>query len=454
MIGLIGLDHHAADVDLRGRVSFADERLRAALRELAALPALREVVVLSTCNRTEVYFAAEDGIAAGDAVRRYLAGAFVRGAAAVRVDGADAGVQTQAPVALPVALPVELARALYAREDEEAARHLCQVAAGLRSMVLGEAEILGQVKDALTAAEMAQTLGDELRALFTTAIKVGKRVRAETEIGRADVSVAAVAVRTADEALAGLRGKAALLIGAGRTIQLCAHLLAQAGVARLALANRTLSAAETLAREVDGEALPLAGIAGALPQVDLVISATASPQVVLDEATVAGGLVGRTRRLVIFDLAVPPDVAERVRGLPGVTLYTLDALRADDLALVEAAANREATLAEAEQIIAAGLRALAHARTVRLAAPGIAALRTHVDRSQRAELEQALAQLGHLSPEEKAIIERFGRRLVDKMFHHLVSRIRALAEYDEVPPELTMRVLARLFADPDGGDGV
>jgi glutamyl-tRNA reductase len=162
---------------------------------------------------------------------------------------------------------------------------------------------------------------------------------------------------------------------------------------------------------------------------------------------------GRRSPLVVFDLAVPPDVEEAVGLLPHVSLYTLDTLRALEATTQAATPEREAELARAEHIVEDGVRELARQRTLRLAVPGIAALRRHVDRSEQAELARALSSLEHLSDDDKVIVARFGRRLVDKMFHHLVARIRSLAEYDEVPPDVTMRVLARLFADPDGERG-
>ena len=459
MIGMIGLDHHSTDVDLRGRLSFADERLEAALGALADDEAIREVVILSTCNRTEVYVAADEWLPAAAAVRRLLAAANALGATA------HVGMIPQAPRAVALAeglvpesellpeQPREMDTALYEHEGLEAARHLLRVASGLRSMVVGEAQILGQVKEALTAAEQAGTVGSELRALFTTAIKTGKRVRTETDVARADVSVAGLAVRVAGEALGNLRDVPAVLIGAGKTSQLCARLLREAGTGRLLLANRTPAAARALAVEVGGEVIALREIEQAIPDVRLIVSATTAPRPVLSAASVARGMQGRRSPLVVFDLAVPPDVEEAVGLLPHVSLYTLDTLRALEATTQAATPEREAELARAEHIVEDGVRELTRLRTLRLAVPGIAALRRHVDRSEQAEVARALAALDHLTDDEKAVVARFGQRLVDKMFHHLVARIRSLAEYDEVPPDVTMRVLARLFADPDGGRG-
>ena len=469
MIGLIGLDHHQGNAEMRGRVSFSGERLFDALRTLAEVPAITEVAIVSTCNRTEVYAAAVDWQPASAAIRGFLVDTFLssgrlqRLASPARVGHplADAIGTTQAT--LPDVIRDVLTksgtvtrheieqfdRTLYEYEGAHAARHLFRVAAGLQSMVIGEAQILGQVKDALAAAESMHAVGDELRSTFTTAIKVGKRARAETEIGRTDVSVAALAVRVARESLGGLDGRSALLIGAGRTSQMCAQLLRAEGIGRLFLANRTAQTAVELAAEVGGEPIALAEVEAAIPPVQLIISATAAPHIVLSTSTVARGTANRRAPLVIVDLAVPPDVDEAVGLLPSVSLYTLDSLRSlDGGSALDVAPHHEHELAHISQIVEDGLREFDRARVMRLAVPGIAGLRRHVDESEHAELTRTLGQLQHLSEADRNAIERFGDRLVDKMFHHLVTRIRSLAEYDEVPPDVTMRVLSHLFADP------
>lgn len=469
MIGLIGLDHHQGNAELRGRVSFSGERLLDALRTLAEVPTIEEVAIISTCNRTEVYAAAADWQAVSTAIRSFLRDTFLSSGRAqhrsfpssVGQLVADAtGAVGVAPAPSGVLLDVttqqsaftqqdieQLDHTLYEYEGAQAARHLFRVAAGLQSMVVGEAQILGQVKDALAAAESVHVVSEELRSTFITAIKVGKRARAETEIGRTDVSVAALAVRVARESLGGLGGRSALLIGAGRTSQMCAQLLRAEGIDHLYLANRTAQTAAALAEEVGGDAISLAEIAEAIPAVQLIVSATAAPHLVLNAATVARGTAGRRTPLVIVDLAVPPDVDEAVGLLPTVSLYTLDSLRSLDGDLMIDAAPR-AELAHISKLIEDGMVEFQRNRVMRLAVPGIAALRRHVDASEQAELTRTLGQMQHLPEADRALIERFGERLVDKMFHHLVTRIRSLAEYDEVPPDVTMKVLGRLFADP------
>jgi glutamyl-tRNA reductase len=468
MIGMLGLDHHWAPADVRGRLSFSGERLRAALSALVAVPEIEEAVLLSTCNRTEVYVAAPDWSRASAAVERFLAAAFDLGpeqtlpsvpmahdAGGSVSDGLAPVVDGVSPSSVGLAPAASGVRSyLYGAEGVEAARHLFTVGAGLRSMLIGESQILGQVKDALAEAEAAGTVGDEMRALWTQAIKVGKRARSETQLGRVDQSLALAGVRVARDALGGLAGRTALVVGAGRTSQLCAQQLRAQGVGWLILANRSARTALELAQEVNAEVVALEDVREVIGGIDLIVSATAAPHVVLPAATIASGLAGRHKPLVVVDLAVPADVDPAVGLLPQVTLYSLDQLRdavgpeTEDAASVVAAPE----VAEAQVIVDAGTVEWARARQVRQASPQIAALRRHVDHSQQTELAQALAQLrqvGDLTQEQQAVIERFGKRLVDKMFHHLVARIRSLAEYDEVPPDVTMQVLARLFADPD-----
>ena len=461
MIAMVGLDHQRASVEARGRLTFSDERLAAALLTLSGDDWIDEVVILSTCNRTEVYLASARPDEALRQVNRRLQATFAHARVGASDDTSLSATRTANETASETAIEaqIELAQTLYTCEGVAVAQHLYEVAAGLRSMVIGEPQILGQVRAALTAAEAAHVVGEELRALFTSALKVGKRVRAETEINRADVSVAGLGVRAAREALGDLRGKTALLVGAGRTNQLSGRLLRAEGVGAIIVANRSLASASALAEQLGGRAVALEQITPALAEADLLISATAAPHTVLSLETVAVGRADRTQPLVAVDLAVPTDIAAGVEALPGVTLLTLDTLRDmsdpdahQDPAVVASLRGRERDIAQAGQIIAEGLREYIRAQTLRMAVPGIAALRRHVDVSEEQELARALAQLDHLSERDRAIIERFGSRLVDKMFHHLVRRIRSLAEYDEIPPDVTMQVLTQLFAEPNTPD--
>lgn len=442
MLVLLGLDHRRASGEIRGRLTFSGESLTEALRILSARPDIDEVAVLSTCNRTEIYLAAGAPDSAEAEVMRFYQATI-----------ADATSSLYHRGYTGVADAVQLNEVIYKARGMEAVAHLFHVSAGLRSMVIGEAQILGQVRDALAAAESSHTAGEELRAAFSGALQAGKRVRSDTGLSRADVSIAALAIHAARAQLGTLSGKTITLIGAGRTNQLSAQLLQEEDVGQLYVANRNPGSAQALAELVGATPLALDDVSAVIAESDALICATAAPYPIVDSSLIHARSVDHP--LLVIDLAMPGDVTADVGALPHVTVLTLDTLRdlpgaaLDDPAIVTALTGRQSDIEDAERILDTMLTEYKKAQTLRLAAPGIASLRRHVDRSEEQELERALAQLSHLSDQDRAVIQRFGSRLVDKMFHHLVRRIRVLAEYDEIPTEVTMRVLARLFEDTE-----
>ncbi len=430
MLGVVGLDHHGAPTAVRERLAFLGEALLEALATLRRSEALAEAVILCTCNRTEIYASGPSWAAVRAVVEEFLRAQY------------QAGIPGKQPAPLIYANPDgqdTLNQYLYASEGLEAARHLFNVAAGLRSMQVGESQVLGQVKSAFVAASRVGAVGEELHALFTAALKLGKRARAETAISRADISMSAAAVALARDALGGLAGRSALLIGAGRTNQLCARLLRAEGVQRLILANRTVDTALELARAVDAEVATLSQLAELIPQVGLIISATAAPHLILSAAMVAEGCQGRHAPLVMLDLAVPRDVEEAAGLLPSVCLYNIDALRG--YGKID---GHAADLERIAELVEEAVNDLNRWQQVRKVAPAIAALRKHVDASQQAELARAMAQLGHLAGRDQDVVRLFGQRMVDKMFHHLVSRVREVAERE--PADAVLDLLMQLFA--------
>ena len=459
MIGLLGLDHTTTDVALRGRLSFVGDELATALRTLLHDRSIDEAVILSTCNRTEVYLAGGDWTTVSSVALRFLSDQFWRVRQPVEhqdptphaLDTAFASAESKPDPATDTlrSMPYELESSIFELQGQDAVRHLLAVAAGLRSMVVGESQILGQVREALVIAESAQAAGESLRPLFNLAIRYGKRARSETEISRADVSVASVAIDAARNHLGTILGKTALIIGAGRTSQLCGKLLLDEGVGRLLLANRTSSTAQELADSLNATPVLLQDIETVLPDVQLVVSATAAPHTIITASQIAAALEGREEPLVILDLAVPADVEPTVATMHDVTLITLDTLRARGLNTALDVPDRAAAIAHVERLVEDGVREYMRAQAMRLAVPGIAALRQHVDLAERAELDRVLSRLNTLTDAEKEQISRFGQRLVDKMFHHLVSRIRSLTEYDEISPEITMLVLSRVFGETE-----
>ncbi len=441
MIGIVGLDHHRAPAAVRERLAFVGESLHGALEALQHAEALAEVVVLCTCNRTEIYAAGPSWAEARQVIEAFLTGYYLAGRLMVP-DAANAAMAAQAQ------RPAQgvLSSYLYAREGLEAARHLFEVAAGLRSMQVGEAQILGQVKEAFTIASRAGTVGEELHALFTTALRLGKRVRTETDIARVDVSVSSAAVALARDALGELKGRAALLIGAGRTNQLCARLLHEAGVERVILANRTLETAQAVAGALGAEAAPLSALAELIPQVQLIISATAAPHIVLPAALVAQACEGRHTPLVILDLAVPRDVEEAAGLLAPVCLYNIDAL-----GQYGERVGHVTDLEQMDRLVGEAVMELHRWQQVRKVAPAIAALRQHVDASHASELARAMAQLEHLSERDREVVRQFGQRMVDKMFHHLVSRVRQIAQTE--PADAVIDLMMQLFTVPLSSTG-
>src|SRR5690606_25211776 len=320
----IGLNHQTAPVELRERVAFAGDRLQAALASLRTLPGVEEVALLSTCNRTELYAVADDG---GRALANWLA-----------THPED-----------PVGDAASLQAYLYRHADDAAARHLFRVATGLDSMVLGEPEILGQVKQAWAAARGAGTLGSRLDRLFQHAFVTAKRARTETRIGNSPVSMASMAVRLAQDSFARPEDSVVLLVGARATIGLAARRLAAAGVKRMMVANRTFRHAEELAHRHGGTALPLEELHHHLHLADIVFSATASREPVIRRGQVEAALAARRHRpMLLIDLAVPRDIEPEVGELRDTYLYTVDDL---DRAVEDNRRNRREAAEAAEAII-------------------------------------------------------------------------------------------------------
>ncbi len=318
----LGLNHQTAPLSLRERVAFPSDATTPALAGLLAEPGVSEAAILSTCNRTELYCTVEPGAEAAPAAWLHRHQDLTH----ARID-----------------------EFLYRHHDADAVRHLFRVATGLESMVLGEPQILGQVKDAYAMAREAHTLKAPLERLFQNTFAVAKRVRSDTRIGANTVSVAFTAVRLAERVFTDLRDACVLLIGAGETIELAARHLTEANVRRLIVANRTLDNAQTLATRFGGYAIALADLSKHLAEADIVIASTASREPVLLREQVAAAIAARRRRpMFLVDIAVPRDIEASVGELEDVYLYTIDDLRQviDD----NLRSRREAAL-EAEAMI-------------------------------------------------------------------------------------------------------
>lgn len=390
----LGLNHLTAPVSLREQVAFDPEAATAALHELQHEPGVEEALILSTCNRTELYV----GVAAG----------------AEQLPQAWLGRHRRLT-------PGKLDEFLYRHDEQDAARHLFRVATGLDSMVLGEPQILGQVKDAYQLARDANALKAPLDRLLQHAFAVAKRVRTETRIGAHTVSVAFTAVRLAEQVFADLREACVLLIGAGDTIELAARHLADKQARRLIVANRTLETAQELASRYGGYAIALADLPQHLAEADVVISSTAARQPVLTRAMVEQALAARRRKPVFMvDIAVPRDIEPAVAELPDVYLYGIDDLQQviDDNRRSRAAAAREADAIIDLQVD----RYMAWRRALGVHNPALD-LRQHAEAYRDEVLEKARAMLARgKSPDEA--LGFLARTLTNKLLHHPSARLR------------------------------
>ncbi len=421
----LGLNHHTAPVAVRERATIPEDRLDGALRALRELDAVNEAAIVSTCNRTELYCGVKDPdpapiLAWMQEWMRLDAATLARGV--TRVNGSANG-----PVNGSAAHD-DSAAWLFGHADLDAVVHLMRVASGLDSMVLGEPQILGQIKRAYRDATDAGTVGAELSPLFQTAFSVAKQVRTETDIGTNPVSVAFAAVSLARQIFADFSKHTALLVGAGETVQLAARHLQRAGIGRILVANRTLERAAAVADEVGGEAMPLGDIAERLPEADLVIASTASPLPIIGRGSV--GRAQKTRRykpMLIVDIAVPRDVEPEVADLDSVFLYTVDDLRG---VIDENRRSRQAAAVEAEAIVAHQARRFMRRLGALGASDTIREYRDSVQAIREAALERAMKQLQAGKPAD-AVMENLAHTLANKLMHGPTARMREAAEHGE-----------------------
>jgi glutamyl-tRNA reductase len=403
----LGLNHTTAPLDLRGRLAFAPEQTAPALQALRQQlqRAVPEAALVSTCNRTELYVASATPAGAEELVRP-----------------AVEWLATQGGIA-----PNQLQSHSYVMEDRAAARHAFRVASGLDSMVLGEPQILGQMKQAVRLADEAGTLGTTLHQLFQRSFSVAKEVRSSTEIGAHSVSMAAASVRLASQLFEDLAQIKVLFIGAGEMIELVATHFAARTPKAIALANRTLERGEKLAARFGGEALRLADMPDRLHEFDAVVSCTASTLPIVGLGAVERALKARRRRpMFMVDLAVPRDIEPEVARLADVYLYTVDDLST----LVQSASDkRQAAVQQAEAIIDAGVTSFQHWLDQRAAVPLIQALNRQADDWATLELHRAKKLLAKGEPVE-AVLEALSRGLTHKMLHGTMAELHA-AEGDE-----------------------
>lgn len=392
----LGINHTTAPLDLRGRFAFAIDQIEPTLRGLrGALTRQPEAALISTCNRTEIYCACEQ----------------------------PQLQHTLDWLAHSGGVSPDLLRAhSYILQDGLAARHAFRVASGLDSMVLGEPQILGQIKDAVRAAEAAGALGTTLSQLFQRSFAVAKEVRTSTEIGAHSISMAAAAVRLAGQLFEDLGEVKILFVGAGEMIDLCATHFAAKTPKSITIANRTLSRGEELASKFGAEVMRLADLPDRLHEFDAVVSCTASSLPIIGLGSVERALKRRRRRpMFMVDLAVPRDIEVEVKELEDIYLYTVD-----DLAGVvqTAQANRQAAVAQAEAIVDAGVQSFLHWLEQRNTVPLIQQLNAQTDEWRATEITRARKLLAK-GEDIEAVLEALSRGLTQKMLHGALAELRA-----------------------------
>jgi glutamyl-tRNA reductase len=415
---VVGINHRTAPVEVRERVVFEPARIPDALQQLATLPEVKESVIVSTCNRTELY-CVTNGTQPdlGGWLQRY--------------HGVD---------------HVALHHSLYHHDENKAVEHAFAVASGLDSMVIGEPQILGQLKDAYRLAQEAGTTGPVLNRLFQSAFSVAKRVRTETKIGANAVSVASAAVAMARTVFASFDNRTALMVGAGETIALAARHLYADGLRRMIIANRSLERARELAAEFHGFAIGLDEIPNHLKEADIVVASTAAPHSIITRHMTEQALRARRRKpMFMVDIAVPRDIDADVAQLEDVYLFTVDDLQS---VVNENLEGRRQAAREAGQLIGNEVEKFNHTLRTRDAAPLIRRLREDADRTRRQTLEQAQQMLAH-GKSQAEVLNFLANTLTNRLIHAPSQRLRDAAETGDGEVLDTIAQIYKLDASHD-----
>jgi glutamyl-tRNA reductase len=414
---LLGVSHRTTPVELREQLDFATRGLAPALAALAARPAASEAVVVSTCNRAEIYVACDEVAAARADVLAFLA----------EYHGVTADALTPH---------------LYESVDAAAAQHLFRVAGGLDSLVVGEPQILGQVKAAYSAATEGGTAGPVLNKVFPWSFTVGKRVRTETALSEGAVSVSFAATSLAKKIFGDLAGRTGLVIGAGEMGKLTAQHLKAQGVGRMLITSRTLAHATALAESIGGVPVPWGDLLGSVAHADIVITATGATLPILTRPQLEPVLRGRRNRpLFLIDIAIPRDVDPAIGDLDSVFLYNIDDLQT---VVQENLSRRAAEVARAEAIVEDEVRKFEAWLTSRVAIPTVVALRQRFETIRRSELDRLQPKLAGLPPEAKPRVEEITRLLVEKLLITPTEQLKSTPDPERV--RTYADALTRLFA--------
>jgi len=412
---VLGLNHRSAPLEVREKLAFAPELQAEALARLAAQPGVSEAVLVSTCNRTEVYCSAEDE----SPVRAWL-----------EREAEKSGIA--------------IASHLYSHRDSEAVRHAFRVAAGLDSMVLGEPQILGQVKQSVRTAESAGTIGSHLSRLFQTTFSVAKQVRTETTLGTQSISMASAALKLAQNVFGDLSRTRLLLIGAGEMVELAATYFVAQRPQSIVVANRTVARGEEFAERFGGQAVALVELPARIAEFDIVVTATASSLPILGKGLIEGALKARKRRpMFIVDFAVPRDVETEVAELADVFLYSID-----DLGKIvqQGTEARKSAVTQAEAIVDRHVAAFREWQGARAAVPAIVELRRRAEEYREIELAKAKARLAK-GEDPAAVLESLAKGLANKFMHHPTQ---ALSHASEGEREALANAVRVLFPEAEG----
>ncbi len=416
LVLVVGVNHRTAPVEVRERLSFTEHSLQEALAKISAEPSVEGCVILFTCNRTEIYAAARELDGGLNAIRGYLS----------RLSGVDI---------------LEIKSCTYAHTLYDAVRHLFRVSAGLDSMLLGEPQILGQVRDAYQLAFAGGFTNKILNTLFQQALAVGKRVRQATGIDQNAVSISYAAVELARQALGELAGRSVLIIGAGKMSELAARYLVANGVTGVIVSNRSYERAVALARQFRGRAVKFDQLYEHMLEADIVISCTAAAHYVVHYGQVAEVMARRPGAgLLLIDIAVPRDIDPRIGELPGITLYDIDDLQS---VVDQNLAWRKQVAVAAEGIIEEELNEFMKWLGIQAVVPTIAALKQRAEQIKQNELRRAFNRLGELSPHEKKVIGSLANSIVNQLLHTPIARLKDYALTSE--GHLYTEVLQNLF---------
>ncbi len=410
---VVGLSHKTAPIELRERVAIPEGGLSDALKRLTGLPGVREAMILSTCNRVEIYASLDESIAV-ELLMPFLSGSHA-----------------------------EVEKALYRLEGDEALRHVFKVTASLDSMVIGESQILGQVKEAYALAVAAQTVGPVLQKTLPRAFQLAKRVRTETDVAKSSASIASAAVDLAEQIFGKIAGRSVLCVGAGKMGDLSARHLKSAGVGPLHVVNRTLSRAEALADKLGGHAAPWSDLESLLAKVDIVLCSTGATEPVITAEQVSRVMRARKGRWLFFiDIAVPRDVHADVGQIENVYLYDVDTL---EKVVSQNLEGRERAADQADKILLEELARFVVAERHQGVVPVIKALRGHFEQVARAEVERALAKV-HLDDRARAQVAQIGDAIVNKLLHAPLTALKRTAGDEQADGEALAKAVRELFA--------